>query len=101
MAGGFALLLALITNSTSSVETGAGDSASYADELATAMSGADAEIGERLVTESDCATCHLTGDGSAAPRFDGLGDVAGARRDSLGAEEYLYEAIVSPAAQPG
>ncbi len=95
---GFALLLAWIMLSTASSETGGGDSDSLARVVATAMAGADAEIGERLVTETDCASCHLTGDGGASPRFDGLADVAGARRPSLSAAQYLYEAIVSPGA---
>ena len=62
------------------------------------MAGADAAIGERLVSETDCATCHMTGDGTTAPLFDGLGSVAGERRPPLSAQQYLYEAILLPAA---
>ncbi len=62
------------------------------------MQGAEAAIGERLVTKTDCANCHLTGGGSAAPLFDGLASLAGARRPPLSAEQYLYEAIIFPAA---
>ena len=95
---GFALLLALVISATSSsgAQTPATDA--YAAELAAALAGADARIGEALITETDCATCHLTGDGSAAPRFDGLGSLARQRRPPLSAEQYLYEAILFPAA---
>lgn len=95
---GFLLLLAMVISATSSSESEAIDSRSYVDELATALNGADATIGERLITETDCATCHLTGEGRAAPLLDGLASVAGARRPPLSAEQYVYEAIVLPAA---
>ena len=95
---GFALLLALIISATSSPDAAATGSDAYAAELAAALAGADANIGEALITETDCATCHLTGDGSAAPLFDGLGSLAGIRRPPLSAEQYLYEAILFPAA---
>ena len=94
-AAAFALLMAWVLSSTSSSR---GESDGFADALARAMAGADAEIGERLVAETDCATCHLTGDGRTAPLFDGLASAAAGRRPSLSAEAYLYEAIVSPAA---
>ena len=73
------------------------DADSYADEVAAALDGADASIGKALIAESDCATCHLTGDGSTAPFFDGIGSLAAQRRPPLGAEQYLYEAILFPA----
>jgi cytochrome c len=95
---GFAMLLLLLINATSSKGAAAINSDAYAAELAAALTGADAFAGEALISESDCATCHLTGDGSAAPRFDGLGSLAEERRPPLSAEQYLYEAIVIPAA---
>ncbi|MCY3833595.1 MAG: c-type cytochrome [Chloroflexi bacterium] len=94
----FALALALILGETLTPDSGDINADSYADELAAALSGADADIGEKLIKETDCATCHLTGDGSAAPQFAGIGSIAGARRPPLDAEQYLYEAIVLPAA---
>ncbi|MDE2636722.1 MAG: c-type cytochrome [Chloroflexota bacterium] len=95
---GFALLLALVISATSSSGAPAADSDAYAARLESALVGADAKIGEALITETDCATCHLAGDGSAAPLFDGLGSLAGQRRPALSAEQYLYEAILYPAA---
>lgn len=95
---GFVLLLALVINATSSHSAPTAGSDAYAAELAAALTGADATIGEALITETDCATCHLTGDGSTAPLFNGLGALAGQRRPPLSAEQYLYEAILYPAA---
>jgi len=95
---GFSLVLALAISASSSSDSAPIDSGSYADALNTALTGADAAIGERLIKETDCAACHLTGDGSTAPRFAGLASVAGARRPPLKAGQYLYEAIVFPAA---
>lgn len=95
---GFALLLAMVISTTSSSNGGGFDSASYADEVEAALTGADPAIGQRLIAETDCAACHLTGEGRTAPLFDGLASVAGQRRPPLSAEQYLYEAIVSPGA---
>jgi len=94
----FVLLLALIINSTQSSETPSINVDSYADEVAAALDGADAGIGEKLVADTECATCHVTGEGRVAPLFDGIGSAAGDRRPPLSAEQYLYEAIVLPAA---
>ena len=94
----FALLLALVISATSSSGAPTAESGAYAAELESALAGADAKIGEALISEADCATCHLTGDGSAAPLFNGLGALAGQRRPPLSAEQYLYEAILFPAA---
>ncbi len=95
---GFAALLAAVISATSSSGAQIAATDAYADELAAALAGADAKIGEALITETDCATCHLMGDGSAAPLFNGLGALAGERRPPLSAEQYLYEAILFPAA---
>lgn len=94
----FGLLLALLSSRHSPSAPAAIDSGSYADALALALTGADSAIGERLIAETDCAVCHLTGDGRTAPLFDGLASLARARRPPLNAEQYLYEAIVFPAA---
>lgn len=95
---GFVLLIAMAISATSSSNGGAIGSASYTNELGAALEGADAATGERLVAETDCATCHLIGEGRTAPLFDGLASVAGKRRSPLSAGQYLYEAIVFPAA---
>ena len=71
---------------------------SYADEVAAAMSGADADMGAALINEHDCFTCHVLGDGSLSPLFDGIGLLAPDRRPPLDAAAYLYEAIVLPGA---
>lgn len=92
----FVGLLAMVISATTSSKGGAVNSAAYADELREALAGADAAIGQRLIAETDCATCHLIGDGRTAPLFDGLASVAGERRPPLSAEQYLYEAIVYP-----
>lgn len=94
----FVLLLALVISATSSSGVPTAATAAYAPELAAALAGADAKIGEALISETDCATCHLTGDGSAAPLFNGLASLAGQRRPPLSAEQYLYEAILFPSA---
>lgn len=91
-------MLAIALSATSSLQGGAVDSASYADELQLALTGADAAKGERLISETDCASCHILGEGRTAPLFDGLASVAGERRSPLSAEQYLYEAIVFPGA---
>lgn len=95
---GFVLLLALVISATSSNGAASPNSNAYSAELAQAMARADANTGAALIAETDCATCHLTGDGRAAPLFDGLGSLASSRRSPLSAEQYLYEAIVFPAA---
>ena len=74
------------------------DSSAYAAELAEAMANADAESGEALIYEFECYTCHVLGDGSLSPFFDGIGLLAAERRPPLNAEQYLYEAIVYPSA---
>ena len=69
---------------------------SYAAEVAAAMDGADVDIGAGLINEYECYTCHVLGDGSQSPLFDGIGNFAGERRPPLSAKQYLYEAIVFP-----
>lgn len=93
----FVLILAVVINAASS-SGGEVGSASYGDELEAALAEADAATGRRLIAETDCASCHIIGEGRAAPLFDGLASVAGQRRPPLNAEQYLYEAIVYPAA---
>ena len=67
-------------------------------ELETALAGADEYRGAELSEAYECELCHWRGDGSTAPLYDGLADVAGQRRENYSAEQYLYEAIVYPAA---
>ena len=70
----------------------------YQAAVAEALAEADALRGEELSEELECNFCHLRGDGTTAPLFYGLADVAGQRRADLPAEQYLYEAILYPAA---
>lgn len=95
----FVLLIAyvLVENSSGGPsETLSEDS--YAAELALAMEGADADIGAGLINEYECYTCHVLGDGSQSPLFDGIGKFASERRPPLSATQYLYEATVYPGA---
>ncbi|MCY4070305.1 MAG: c-type cytochrome [Chloroflexi bacterium] len=93
----FILLIAyvLIENS-SGASTATLSEDSYADEVAAAMEGADADIGAGLINEYECYTCHVLGDGSQSPLFDGIGKYAAERRPPLSAEQYLYEATIFP-----
>ena len=70
----------------------------YQAELEIALAGADAIRGLDLSEAYECELCHWRGDGSTAPLYDGMADVAGQRRENYSAEQYLYEAIVYPAA---
>ena len=92
----FALVILVIIGAGGGM--GAGGSDAYRDELATAMPNADPIIGEKLSAQNDCNACHLVGDGSVAPLFDGLADAAAERKSDLNAQQYLYEAIVYPSA---
>ena len=92
----FALVIIVVIGAGGGI--GAGGSDAYRDELATAMPNADPVIGEKLSAQNDCNACHLVGDGSVAPLFDGLADAAGQRKDDLSPQQYLYESIVYPSA---
>ncbi|MCY4538795.1 MAG: hypothetical protein OXE52_11285 [Chloroflexi bacterium] len=93
----FVLLIAyILVDSSSSAASATLSEDSYAAELAVAMNGADADIGAGLINEYECFTCHVLGDGSLSPLFDGIGVFAAERRPPLSAEQYLYEAIVFP-----
>ena len=93
----FAIVIALtIGNSSSDGGSAAISSSSYATELELIMDGADADIGAGLINEHDCFACHVLGDGSLSPLFDGIGTLAADRRPPLSAEAYLYESIVDP-----
>ena len=74
------------------------DGQPYAAEVAAALEGSHAEIGAALIEDSDCAACHVLGDGTVAPHFDGIANRAARQRPPLSAEQYLYEAIVYPGA---
>ncbi len=93
----FTGLLLILTSSTSNSPPPSAD-ASYLSELAAALADADPAAGAQLVQSFDCAACHLTGDGSVSPLFTNIGSHAAARRPPLSAQQYLYEAIVFPAA---
>ena len=92
----FALVIVVIISAGGGM--GAGGSDAYRDDLASAMPNADPIIGEKLSAQNDCNACHLVGDGSVAPLFDGLADEAAQRKSDLTAQQYLYEAIVYPSA---
>ncbi len=91
---GFALLIILLLNPEAGGEAASNDA--YRAKLATALEAPDWIIGEKLSAQYECNACHMTGDGSLAPLFAGLADVAETRREGLDAEQYLYEAIVFP-----
>ncbi len=92
----FVLLIAYILIDNSSGASTTLTEESYAAEVAAALEGADAFIGGGLINEYECYTCHVLGDGSLSPLFDGIGNFAAERRPPLSAEQYLYEAIVFP-----
>jgi len=68
----------------------------YSAEVEAVMANADPTLGESLIEERTCAVCHVLGDGTVAPLFTGIANYAGEIRPPLGAEQYLYEAIVYP-----
>ncbi len=93
----FVLLIAyLLVDNSPGASTATLSEDSYAAELVLALDGADADIGAGLINEYECYTCHVLGDGSQSPLFDGIGIFAAERRPPLSAEQYLYEAIVLP-----
>ena len=95
----FAIVLALvIDNATSIGGPSTTSGTSYVSELETAMDGADADIGAGLIYEHECFTCHVLGDGSLSPLFDGIGALAADRLPPLSAAAYLYESTVDPSA---
>lgn len=95
----FAIVIALtVRNSNSDGDSSAVTSSSYATELELIMDEANADIGAGLINEHDCFACHVLGDGSLSPLFDGIGALAAARRPPLSAAAYLYESIVDPSA---
>ena len=95
----FAIVIALtVRNSNSDGDSSAVTSSSYATELELIMDEANADIGAGLINEHDCFACHVLGDGSLSPLFDGIGALAADRRPPLSAAAYLYESIVDPSA---
>lgn len=95
----FVLLIAyILADNSSGASSGSLSAESYAAEVAAAMDGADADIGAGLINEYECYTCHVLGDGSQSPLFDGIGRFAAERRPPLSAEQYLYEATIFPGA---
>ena len=95
----FVAVLALVIDNSSSGSRSSTDAADrYALQLETIMPAADADIGAGLINEHDCFTCHVLGDGSISPLFDGIGGLAGDRSPPLSAAAYLYESIVDPSA---
>jgi len=93
---GFGLLLLALAQS--GARPAAATANQYAAEVAAVMAGAEAARGAALLPAQDCLPCHLDGDTNLAPPVTGLGAIAGQRRPPLSAEQYLYEAILFPAA---
>ena len=74
-------------------------SENYAERAAALLDGADPTRGEQLISQFDCAACHVLAAGaSIAPPFEGVAVRAAERRPGLSAEEYIYESIVHPTA---
>lgn len=95
----FALVIAFIVSSAAADDVSSSVSGqSYAAEVAAALEGSDAFIGEALIADQDCIACHVLGDGAVAPLFAGIADRAAEQRPPLSAEQYLYEAIMYPGA---
>lgn len=95
----FIFLIAFVISSTSidnAPTTVTADS--YLVEVQTALEGADPTIGEQLIADQNCTVCHVLGDGKVAPLFTGIANRASERHPPLGAEQYLYEAIMFPSA---
>ncbi len=95
----FVLLIAyMLVENSSGASSGSLSEDSYAAEVAAALEGADADTGAGLINEYECYTCHVLGDGSQSPLFDGIGKYAAERRPPLSAAQYLYEATIFPGA---
>jgi len=95
----FVLLIAyILVDNSPGASGGSLSEDSYAAEVAAAMDGAYADTGAGLINEYECYTCHVLGDGSQSPLFDGIGKYAAERRPPLSAEQYLYEATIFPGA---
>ncbi len=94
----FIFLIIFVITSTSTGEAPSLISAdTYLTEVTVALEGADASLGEQLIEDQNCSVCHVLGDGTVAPLFVGIANIAGERHEPLGAEQYLYEAIMYPA----
>lgn len=97
--GVFVIILALvISNSNNTGAPSVITAQSYAAEVEEALTGADPDIGAGLINDHECFACHVLGDGSLSPLFDGIGLFASDRRLPLPAAAYLYEATVFPGA---
>ena len=92
----FALVLGFVIQSTSAPAAAPISAASYAEEVAAALKDADAARGAVLSEAQNCAACHVLGDGTVGPLFDGIAARAAQQRPPLSAEQYLYEAITAP-----
>lgn len=93
----FVFAIAFILSSTAVDEADTTVTAdTYLDEVESALIGADPAIGEQLINDQICVVCHVSGSTTIAPHFTGIAIRAGDRHPPLGAEQYLYEAIVHP-----
>lgn len=69
------------------------------EDVVALLASANPENGPTLLTEYQCAACHIEGAaGGTAPSFDGLAERAASERPPLTAEAYLYESILYPSA---
>ena len=91
--------VAFVASSTpESTNSPAIDAQSYATDVAAALAGASASVGEALIEAFQCSVCHVSGEGRVAPSFAGIATPAATRRRPLSPAQYLYESIVSPGA---
>ena len=95
----FIFLMAFIISSTTTIETPAVITENtYRAEVEQALEGADPSQAEALFVDHNCGVCHIQGNGTVAPLFDGIAIRAATRREPLGAEQYIYESIINPGA---
>ncbi|MCY3865059.1 MAG: c-type cytochrome [Chloroflexi bacterium] len=99
LAVAIALLIAFISASSPAPSPREADDPSvYATQVALALGGASATMGEELIERFACSVCHIKAGGRAAPEFAGIAERAAKRRAPLSAAEYLYGSIVNPGA---
>ena len=94
----FVFVITLVISSATDTDASSVNQQSYAAEAAAALEGSRPSAGAALIEDHACAACHVLGNGAVAPLFDGIADRAAQQRPPLSAEQYLYEAIVYPAA---
>jgi mono/diheme cytochrome c family protein len=93
---GFAALM-VVTLSNQAPAESTSTSVISESELDALLANADAQRGAQLVTQFECAACHILGaENGIAPPFAGIGQRAAARLPGLTAAQYLHQSIVDP-----